>query len=45
MDTREIEWDQYTENYYLGTKVFLMKESLANVPAAKAHLKRYGTVA
>ena len=40
-DTREIQWDKYTENYCLGCKIFLVKEDLKNVPKAKTHLKRY----
>ena len=40
MDPRVIHWPTYIENYCLGTKIYLMKENLKGLPAAKAHLKK-----
>ncbi len=42
-DPREIHWPTYMEHYCLGVKLYLAKEKLSGLPAAKAHLKKYVT--
>lgn len=40
-DPKAIHWPTYTENYCLGTKMYLLKEDLTGLPAARAHMKKY----
>ncbi|KAL5007705.1 hypothetical protein ScPMuIL_016511 [Solemya velum] len=39
-DPKMIDWSHYMEAYALGTKQFLLKEELAELPQARATLKR-----
>nr|XP_058138975.1 fatty acyl-CoA reductase 2 isoform X2 [Dasypus novemcinctus]XP_058138976.1 fatty acyl-CoA reductase 2 isoform X2 [Dasypus novemcinctus] len=39
-DVRKLNWLEYTENYVLGIKKYLLKEDMAGIPEAKQHLKR-----
>lgn len=39
-DASIIHWPTYTENYCLGTKMYVLKEDLTSLPAARAHIKR-----
>jgi len=39
-DPRALHWPTYMENYCLGTKKYILKEDLAGLPAARAHLKK-----
>ena len=39
-DPRSLHWPTYLENYCLGTKKYILKEDLNDLPAARAHLKR-----
>ncbi|XP_063960794.1 fatty acyl-CoA reductase 1-like isoform X2 [Lytechinus pictus] len=38
-DVRPLHWPSYFHDYVLGTRRFLMKEDLENLPAARRHLK------
>ncbi|XP_027700170.1 fatty acyl-CoA reductase 2 isoform X1 [Vombatus ursinus] len=38
-DVRHLNWLEYTENYCLGIKKYLLKEDMAGIPAAKRHLR------
>ena len=40
-DVRTIDWDQYLENYVLGTRHFILKDDPDSVPRARKHLARY----
>ncbi|XP_041367398.1 fatty acyl-CoA reductase 1-like [Gigantopelta aegis] len=40
LDPRPLHWPTYIENYILGTKKYLLKEDMVDVPAARAHLKK-----
>ena len=35
-----LHWPTYIQNYCLGTKKFILKEDVAGLPAARAHLKK-----
>lgn len=37
---RSLNWPEYVENHILGTKLYVMNEALAGVPAARAHLTK-----
>lgn len=39
-DVKEIDWNDYMENYIIGTKVYALKENIANLPVARKHLRR-----
>ncbi|KAJ8687690.1 hypothetical protein QAD02_023484 [Eretmocerus hayati] len=39
-DVRQIDWPSYLENYILGIRRFILKESPDSLPAARLHLKR-----
>jgi len=39
-DVRQINWDDYLFDYIMGVKVYLLKESIDNLPAARANLAR-----
>jgi len=39
-DVRTIDWDQYLENYVLGTRHFILKDDPDSVPRARKHLAR-----
>jgi len=39
-DPRMLHWPTYIQNYCLGTKKFILKEDVAGLPAARAHLKK-----
>ncbi|RNA09206.1 fatty acyl- reductase 2, partial [Brachionus plicatilis] len=38
-DTRNLEWEKYTENYFLGIKKFLLKEDMSKLDNYRAKLK------
>ena len=40
-DVKLVHWNTYLENYCVGTKVFALKEDLANMPEARKHVQRY----
>lgn len=42
-DVRQLNWDSYWENYCLGTKKYVLKEDMANMPRARQDLIRYYT--
>ena len=44
LDPRPLHWPTYIENYILGTKKYLLKEDMVDVPAARAHLKKWVTL-
>lgn len=39
-DPRTMHWPTYMQSYCFGTKKFILKEDLAGVPAARAHLRK-----
>jgi len=39
-DVRTIDWDQYMENYVLGTRQYILKDDPKNIPQARKHLAR-----
>ena len=39
-DIRDLNWDTYVTNFCIGTKCYLMKEDLANLPSARKKIKR-----
>ncbi|XP_048222841.1 fatty acyl-CoA reductase 2 [Perognathus longimembris pacificus] len=39
-DVRKLDWLEYTENYVLGVKKYLLKEDMARIPEARQHLRR-----
>ncbi|XP_011495917.1 PREDICTED: putative fatty acyl-CoA reductase CG5065 isoform X2 [Ceratosolen solmsi marchali] len=39
-DVREIHWPSYLENYILGIRQFILKESPETLPAARTHIMR-----
>lgn len=39
-DMRTLHWPTYLEHYCLGTKVFVLKEDLSTLPAARKHLRK-----
>jgi fatty acyl-CoA reductase len=39
-DIRQMNWDLYLFDYLIGIKRFILKEDLANLPAARARLTR-----
>lgn len=39
-DMRTLEWPKYIEYFCMGTKKYVMKEDLANLPAARRQIKR-----
>lgn len=39
-DVEEMDWNDYLENYVIGTKVYALKENIANLPVARKHLRR-----
>lgn len=40
-DTRNLEWEKYTENYFLGIKKFLLKEDMSKLDNYRAKYFRY----
>nr|QGV11529.1 FAR2 [Tetrastichus brontispae] len=39
-DVRQIDWPSYLENYILGIRQFILKESPDTLPAARSHITR-----
>ncbi|KAG7214161.1 hypothetical protein KM043_001510 [Ampulex compressa] len=39
-DVREIDWSSYLENYILGIRHFILKESPDTLPAARSHITK-----
>ncbi|XP_071955375.1 fatty acyl-CoA reductase 1-like [Antedon mediterranea] len=39
LDVRPLHWPTYLENYCIGTKKFVLKENLSDLPAARSHIK------
>lgn len=39
-DVAEMDWNEYLENYVIGTKVYALKENIANLPVARKHMRR-----
>lgn len=39
-DIRAVKWDDYIEQYVIGTRKFVLKESDETIPAAKSHIFR-----
>ncbi|CAH1786735.1 unnamed protein product [Owenia fusiformis] len=39
-DPRLIHWPSYIENYCNGTRIYILNETLTNVPAARAHIRK-----
>lgn len=39
-DVRKLNWLEYTENYVLGVKKYLLKEDMSGIPKAREHLKK-----
>jgi fatty acyl-CoA reductase len=39
-DIRQVNWDDYLFDYVMGVKVYLLKENLDNLPAARANLAK-----
>ncbi len=37
---RNLDWEEYTNNFCMGTKRYLLKEDMANLPKARKHMKR-----
>ena len=40
-DIRSLDWDQYIHDFCMGTKQYLFKEDLANLPVARRQIKRW----
>lgn len=40
-DVKQIDWPTYLENYILGIRHFLLKESPESLPAARSHITRF----
>ena len=43
-DPRRLHWPTYMEDLQLGTKKYLLKEDMAGIPAARAHIKKWVSV-
>lgn len=39
-DVRSIDWKRYMDNYFTGTKLYILKENLSAFPAARHHLRK-----
>ena len=39
-DVKQIDWPSYLENYILGIRQFILKESPESLPAARSHIAR-----
>lgn len=39
-EVKRIHWPTYIENYCVGTKVYALKEDMANMPSARKHVQR-----
>lgn len=37
---KTVKWENYIEQYILGTKQYILKEDLSSIPDAKQHLLR-----
>lgn len=42
-DVRQLNWPEYIENYCIGTKKYVLNEDMADIPAARQHLRKYDT--
>ena len=40
-DIRTLNWDQYIHDFCMGTKQYLFKEDLTNLPVARRQIKRW----
>ena len=40
-DLKTIEWDKYIDHFCMGTKKYMLKEDVANLPAARRQIIRY----
>lgn len=40
-DVRQLNWPEYIENYCIGTKKYVLNEDMADIPAARQHLRKY----
>lgn len=39
-DIRQLKWKEYIEQFCMGTKIYLFKEDVANLPLARKRLRR-----
>ncbi|XP_035280987.1 fatty acyl-CoA reductase 1 isoform X1 [Anguilla anguilla] len=39
-DVRQLNWPEYIENYCIGTKKYVLNEDMADIPAARQHLRK-----
>lgn len=42
-DVHQLNWPEYIENYCIGTKKYVLNEDMADIPAARQHLRKYDT--
>jgi fatty acyl-CoA reductase len=39
-DPRPIHWQTYLENFCMGTRKYVLKEDVCNLPTARAHIRK-----
>ncbi len=39
-DLRDLDWEEYINIFCMGTKRYLLKEDMANLPRARQQMKR-----
>lgn len=39
-DVRQLNWPEYIESYCIGTKKYVLNEDMADIPAARQHLRK-----
>ncbi|KAJ3612459.1 hypothetical protein NHX12_020734 [Muraenolepis orangiensis] len=39
-DVRQLNWPEYIENYCIGTKKYVLKEEMSDIPVARQHLRK-----